>query len=242
MTLHKTWFISDIHLDENQPEIAQKFIDLLAAANDQIDAIYLLGDVFETWIGDDDNTSFHLKIKAALKSVTARGIKMYFMKGNRDFLIGQRFMRETGCELLPDEHKILLYGTPILLMHGDTLCTRDINYLKARKLAHNRFLQTLFLLLPLTIRKKIAEKMRKKSKIHTSMMQTEIMDVTQEAVEQVMKKHEVTTLIHGHTHKPAIHPFILSGKDAKRIVLGAWHDKGSKLIWEENGAYKLVEF
>lgn len=236
--LRKTLFISDLHLEEIRPEITQQFLQLLLNCQHGVDALYILGDLFETWIGDDDHCAFHQQIKQALKSAT-QYLPIYFLLGNRDFLIGKQFLHETGCQLLSDEQRIMLYGTPILLMHGDTLCTLDISYLKARSWLRNRFLQTLFLLLPLTFRKKIASKIREKSQRHTQSTDIEIMDVTQSEVVRVMQKHQVKFMIHGHTHRPDTHEFTLDCTHATRIVLGAWHERGHVLVWRQDGEKEL---
>ena len=152
----KTLFISDLHLSAEQPAMAELFIQSLTSAGNEVDAIYILGDLFETWIGDDDFSIFNQQIKKALFSVTQRGIPVYILHGNRDFLLGKRFLSETGCHLLPDESIVTVYDTPVLLMHGDTLCTRDITYLKSRRLMRNRLIQFLFLCLPLSWRQKLA--------------------------------------------------------------------------------------
>lgn len=240
-TKKTTLFISDLHLDENHPEITACFLRLLAACDASVDALYILGDMFEAWIGDDDHTPFHRQIIAALRSVTSKGIPVYFMYGNRDFLIGKEFLRETGCRLLPDEAKINLYGTPVLLMHGDTLCTQDLAYMKARKKARNILWQKLFLILPLSLRKRIANGMRMKSTAYTRTAPAEIMDVTQDEIQRVMRKHGVAFLIHGHTHKPAFHDFVLDQSNAQRIVLGAWHERGNVLIWDDSGKKQWQE-
>lgn len=237
----KTLFVSDLHLEENQPTITSEFLQLLENCDSSVDALYILGDLFEVWIGDDNKTPFHQKIIGALKAATQKGLPIYFMHGNRDFLIGKQFLHETGCELLPDEKKIILYGTPVLLMHGDTLCTHDVAYLKARKKGRNRFLQFLFLLLPLKKRQAIADKMRAKSSLHKQAMAMEIMDVTPHEVERVMQKHQVNVLIHGHTHRPAIHQFFIHDAAATRIVLAAWHHHGNVLIWDETGKKEMID-
>ena len=237
----KTFFISDLHLEEKEPQIAQQFLAFLENCEENVDALYILGDLFEAWIGDDDETPFHQNIIHALKTATQKKLPIFFMRGNRDFLIGKKFLQATGCQLLPDETKITLYGTPLLLMHGDTLCTQDVAYLKWRKKARNPILHTLlFLLLPLAIRRKIAHKMRRKSAQHTQSLKQEIMDVTQEEVERIMKKHAVTYLIHGHTHRPTIHHFSLEHAERIRVVLGAWHEKASVLAWDERGERELI--
>lgn len=233
----RTFLISDLHLDEDSPEIAQLFLNLLGKAH-EMDALYILGDLFETWIGDDDPLPFYRNIINALQKATKQGLPIYYLHGNRDFLIGKKFFQETGCQLLKDEEKIILYGTPVLLMHGDTLCTRDVKYLKARRRAKNPFLQYLFLSLPLFVRKRIAQNMRIRSKRHKKMIPHDIMDVTPAAVDTVMEKHQVNFLIHGHTHMPCIHPL---DNHKTRIVLAAWHKTGHALIWEQTGQKSLVD-
>jgi len=240
--LKKTIFISDLHLDESHPEITRGFLHLLQQCDSNVDALYILGDLFEVWIGDDNNSNFQDTIISALKSATDKGLRIYFMFGNRDFLIGKRFLNATGCELLPDEAKINLYSQQVLLMHGDTLCTRDVAYLKARKFAHNPLVQKLFLALPLSLRKYIACRLREKSMAHTSSAASDIMDVTQSEVERVMTSHNACYLIHGHTHQPAFHEFHLNHSPALRIVLGAWHERGNMLVWDQNGHKEWLEF
>lgn len=238
--LQKTVFISDLHLDENQPQITTQFLKLLQQTDQSIDAIYILGDLFEAWIGDDDVTSLHQQIMQALHSTTER-IPIYILHGNRDFLLGKKFFADTGCQFITDETKINLYGTDVLLMHGDTLCTRDLAYLKARKILRNTFVQKIFLLLPLSLRRKIATHMRAKSMAHTSKMSVDIMDVTHAEVVQVMQKHKVNYLIHGHTHRPAFHNLAVNNKPATRIVLGAWHERSNMLVWDELGNKEWIE-
>ena len=238
--IKKTLFISDLHLDQSHPTIAELFLNLLKSCDSSVDGLYILGDLFETWIGDDDDLPFHRHIIQALRAASQKGLPIYFAHGNRDFLIGIRFMRETGCQLLPEEKKINLYGTPVLLMHGDTLCTQDVAYLKWRKKTKNPILRTITLMLPLKIRSKMATGLRNKSKQHTQAVKKEIMDVTQAEVERVMQQHNVQTLIHGHTHRPAIHEFSLTNKPASRIVLAAWHEKGSVLVWDETGKKEVI--
>lgn len=237
----KTLFISDLHLAEHHPEITQQFYHLLANVDSQLDAIYILGDLFDAWIGDDEDTPFQREIISALRKATQKGLPIYFLWGNRDFFIGKKFLRETGCKKLRDEEKINLYGTPILLMHGDTLCTHDVMYLRARRISRIRFLQKLFLLLPLRLRKKIGDKARKKSQHVTQAKSPYIMDVVADTVEQSMSKHQVSYLIHGHTHRPGIHKFELNNNPAARFVLGAWHDGANGLIWYDTGEKRLIE-
>ncbi|MBX3708892.1 MAG: UDP-2,3-diacylglucosamine diphosphatase [Gammaproteobacteria bacterium] len=238
----RTIFISDLHLDESRPQIAQLFLTWLHTTDSCVDALYILGDLFEAWIGDDDNTLFHREIIHAIAKASQNGLPIYFVHGNRDFLIGKKFLCESGCKLLPDETEIQLYNMTVLIMHGDMLCTKDTSYLRARKLLRNCFLQKLFLFLPLSIRRKIANKLRKKSFKHTANTPMETMDVTQEEVETIMKKHHVQCLIHGHTHRPGFHHFSLNNLPASRVVLDAWHEHGNMLVWDEFGKKELIEF
>ena len=223
-------FISDLHLDSSYPAISELFLSFLRDNTKQNHSLYILGDFFETWIGDDDRSSFNQKIIDALKKATSQGLPIYIMHGNRDFLLGKKFLRATGCQLLADEHIVCLNNTPTLLMHGDTLCTEDKKYLKFRRKARCWLVQKLFLLKSLKKRQQLAATYREASKKHTSTMSEHIMDVTQAEVERVMKKHGVQHLIHGHTHREGIHHFELKGEAASRTVLGAWHEQGSALL------------
>lgn len=239
----KTLFISDLHINENRPDIVRCFLFFLSSLNEKlIDSLYILGDLFESWIGDDDLTETHSNIMQALKRVGEKGIPIYFIHGNRDFLIGPKFLNNSNVKLLPEEKVINLYDKPILLMHGDTLCTKDASYLKARRLLRNNLLQKLFLTLPLFLRRKIAHHLRKKSQQHTKIASLEVMDVDPKTVLDIMAKHQVHTLIHGHTHRPDIHLINNTIQKLNRIVLGAWHEKGNVLVWNENGEKKLLDF
>jgi len=227
------FFIADLHLDDSRPDIVSIFLKFLHQNVVHSKALYILGDFFETWIGDDHDTPLHHSIICALRNLRAQGTLIYIMRGNRDFLLGKQFMRQASCQLLPDEHVIFLGNQRTLLMHGDTLCTKDIKYLQFRKRAHNFFVQKLFLLKSLSKRKQIAQQARKMSYDHVSSTTPEIMDVTQEEVERVMTHHHVAHLIHGHTHRPEVHHFILHEKPATRTVLAPWHDHGSALRYDE---------
>src|SRR3989338_620425 len=160
-------FISDLHLQATEPQIAELFLQFLQQQASQAQALYILGDFFETWSGDDDQTSFHQTIQLALKTLTTH-VPVYIMHGNRDFLLGERFMATTGCQLLADPTKIQLFGVPTLLMHGDTLCTADIRYQRFRRLVRQNWLQKLFLLLPLSLRRGVAKRLRASSRRHVS--------------------------------------------------------------------------
>jgi len=227
MTTH---FISDLHLDPANPGITDCFLDFLANKVKEAERLYILGDLFEAWVGDDDENSLIHQVKTALRKLTDTGMPVFFMAGNRDFLIGKRFALDTGIQLLNDPHVIDLYGQKTLLMHGDTLCTDDVAYQKFRRKARNKLLQRLFLLLPLKKRQQIANSMRNTSKKHTQQVDTAIMDVNSDEVQRVIQHHQVDLLIHGHTHRPNTHSIDLNGKTAKRIVLSDWDSSGSVLI------------
>ncbi|KXI30395.1 UDP-2,3-diacylglucosamine diphosphatase [Paraglaciecola hydrolytica] len=224
-----TYFISDLHLSAQRPDISQCLFHFLTTQAVQAEALYVLGDLFEVWIGDDDNSEFNLSIAAAFKALANQGIPIYFIHGNRDFLIRQKFALQAGMTLLPEQCVIDLYGTPTLIMHGDELCTRDVVYQKFRRKARGWWWPRLMLSLPLALRRKIAENGRKTSKKNHAGLTMEIMDVSPEEVTKVMDRHQVNQLIHGHTHKPAIHQLDVNGQAAKRIVLGDWYDQGSIL-------------
>lgn len=234
-------FISDLHLEENNPYIADIFIKFLNDCLSNEATLYILGDFFEAWIGDDDLTPFNLKIIEALSKATRRGLPIYFTHGNRDFLIGKKFLKMTGCQLLPDEFVINNFGTPTLLMHGDTLCTEDVKYLKFRKKSRSWLFKFFMQLHTLKRRRAIAKNYREKSKEHTRQAPEYIMDVNQSEVERVMKKNQVLHLIHGHTHRPAVHRFEIDGQKATRTVLSAWHEGGNALICYEDGRQEFVD-
>jgi UDP-2,3-diacylglucosamine hydrolase len=232
-------FISDLHLEDSRPDITDIFFRFLQHDACKADALYILGDFFEAWIGDDNLTDFNRSVIAELNKATTAGLPIYIMHGNRDFLLSKRFLKATGCRLLPDEYIVDLAGTPTLLMHGDTLCTADVAYLKFRKTSRNWFMQQLFLLKSLKTRQGIAANMREKSKAYTSTAPEKLMDVSQEEVARVMSQYNVQHLIHGHTHRPAVHEFELHHKPATRTVLAPWHEHGSVLICDASGKQEV---
>ena len=238
----KTFFISDLHLCQEQPQITNIFLDFLKTKATEADALYILGDFFEVWVGDDDRNAFNQIIIQALRAFTDTGIPTYFMHGNRDYLIGKRFAKASGVQLLKEPTVINLYGSPILLLHGDSLCTLDIKHQKARKMMHNRFYQLITLSLPLKLRKHIAGRLRNTSKENKRQLENHIMDVTPDEVLRVMREAKVKTLIHGHTHRPAIHDIKIDDQDAQRIVLGAWHKQGNYLKIQADNTLDLVDF
>ncbi|MEG1467581.1 MAG: UDP-2,3-diacylglucosamine diphosphatase [Hafnia sp.] len=238
----RTLFIADLHLSEQEPAITAGFLRFLQRDAYQADALYILGDFFEYWIGDDDPQLLHREIATALRDLTASGIPCYFIHGNRDFLIGKRFAQECGMTLLPQEMLLTLYGHRILIMHGDTLCIDDTDYQRYRRKVHNPIIQTLFLWLPLRTRLNIAAKMRDRSQMTNGDKSDAIMDVNQQAVIEALERNQAEWLIHGHTHRPAIHDISMpNSKLAKRAVLGAWHYQGSMISVTPAGI-ELIEF
>jgi UDP-2,3-diacylglucosamine hydrolase len=224
-----TYFISDLHLSADREDINQCLFTFLSEQVPQADALYVLGDLFEVWIGDDDKNSFTLSIAKAFNALRQSGVPVYFIHGNRDFLIRERFAKQAGFKILPEQVVIDLYGEPTLIMHGDELCTKDIEYQNFRKKARSWWWPRIMLSLPLSMRRKLAKKGRETSKKKQSHLTAEIMDVTPEEVITYMQNFAVKKLIHGHTHRPAIHPLEISGQPAQRIVLGDWYDQGSIL-------------
>ncbi len=216
-----TLFISDLHLDKSRPLVTAAFERFMETFAPDCDALYILGDFFEVWVGDDDDCPFNLHIVDLLQNFTHNGGQLYFMVGNRDFLIGDDFAKRSGATLLEDPTVIDLYGTPTLLMHGDSLCTDDVEYMSFRQQARSPQWQEQLLSQPLSARREIARQLREQSQSMNSLKADDIMDVNQGEVGRVMSELEVSRLIHGHTHRPQIHGL----KDDKtRMVLGDWHD------------------
>ncbi|MFZ3617850.1 UDP-2,3-diacylglucosamine diphosphatase [Leclercia barmai] len=236
-----TLFIADLHLQTEEPAITAGFLRFLQGEARHADALYILGDLFEAWIGDDDPNPLHRDIASALKALVDSGVPCFFIHGNRDFLLGKRFARDCGMTLLAEETVLDLYGRKVLIMHGDTLCTDDTGYLAFRAKVHTPWIQTLFLALPLFIRSRIAAKMRAGSKAANSSKSMTIMDVNPQAVVSVMEKHHVQWLIHGHTHRPDVHHLTVNGEPAQRVVLGAWHTEGSMVKVTPEGV-ELIAF
>lgn len=231
-----TLFISDLHLDGSRPETTSLFLKFLELEARKASSLYILGDFFEVWIGDDDDDPHHAQVMDGLKTLTSLGVPVYFMHGNRDFLIGKRFAERTGVKLLADAKVVDLGGSPTLLMHGDTLCTDDLQYQRARRFMRNRLVQGIYMALPLSLRRRIAAYARAKSKADTATKAPYIMDVNQQTVESVMVRYGVRRLVHGHTHRPAVHHFkSADGKTMERVVLGDWYEQSSILRWDGKG-------
>jgi UDP-2,3-diacylglucosamine hydrolase len=239
----ETLFVADIHLDERYPALIEVFQNFLTRRVARSAGLYILGDLFEFWHGDDDSNPTYLEILHSLKKLTSSGVPIYFIPGNRDFLVGKKFAQQTGCLLLEDEVVVNLNKINILLMHGDNLCTNDVAYQKWKKWRlkpHNQYLQQLYLALPLCVRRFISNRVRQKSRQETQKKPREIMDVSQQTVEEIMQKYQVTYLIHGHTHRPDCHKFQLNQEVMHRFVVGAWNNKGNVLIF--NGEEFRLEY
>ena len=234
-------FISDLHLHATQPEVIAQAIDFLRGEARHAEHLYILGDLFEFWIGDDDPDPAYARIQDELKALTNSGVPCSVMHGNRDFLIGTRFEQRTGCKLISNGTKFSLYGEPVLLLHGDTLCTDDHSYQRLRRIVRNPLVQWMFNRLSVARREKIATRIRSGSQRHTQSAEPMIMDVNPHAVERTFLRFKVNTIIHGHTHRPAIHTHLLPDHaNGTRIVLGDWHTQGSVLRWSANGSHALV--
>lgn len=217
-------FISDLHLDAGDAEAVDRFVAFMDRDARSARELYILGDLFETWIGDDDDDARLTPIVGALQRLTSAGTACAVMHGNRDFLLGGRFCAATGCRLLPDYERIELGGQPVLLTHGDLLCTDDTRYLTLRGRLRSADWQRDFLAKSLPERREIALSLRQLSATEIAAKSEYIMDVNQAAVERTMRELGVTRLVHGHTHRPAVHRFMLDGQPAERLVLGAWHE------------------
>ena len=227
-------FVADIHLSPQRPTIVRAFLGFLNGRAQEAEALYILGDLFEAWIGDDDPSELASSIKTALAELGDKGVSVFIQRGNRDFTLGDRFVRETGATLLADEHIINDYGTQALLMHGDSLCTDDVEYQRFRKKSRHPIYLWCLVHLPLRVRQNIATSWRKKSAAANSNKASQIMDVNETAVSAVMSKHNAGTLVHGHTHRPDNHQL----GDNQRIVLGDWDKLGWCLTLDRDGFHQ----
>lgn len=228
-------FISDLHLCAERPQKLELFKQLLRGSARKAESLYILGDLFEAWAGDDDRTPPHDEIIRELTDYTQSGHKLFLMRGNRDYLMGRQFAQITGGQLLDDEFEIALNGEKVLLMHGDTLCTEDVKYQIFRRIINNVFSRNVFMYFPYALRTKIWHKIRHATKKSSQKKPETLVDVYQPTVEKKMKQHGVLSLIHGHTHRQGIHQFKINGQDAKRIVLGDWYQDDSILVSNEAG-------
>ncbi len=237
-----TLFISDLHLDSTRPAITKLFGEFVKGEAKQADALYLLGDLFETWVGDDDPSEIGATVATCLREVAEAGVPVYFIRGNRDFLLGSDYARRAGFRILPDPAVVMLYGKPVLLMHGDLLCTGDAAYQAFRAQTRNPAWQEQFLAQPLPARLAFAAQARAASQAHQSGMKQSgrgqfetLTDVAPETVEATFARFGIDTLIHGHTHRPAVHALRVAGRDCQRIVLGDWYEHGSVLRVDAQG-------
>lgn len=232
-------FVADLHLDAARPQATAAFLDLLGGVARDAGRLYVLGDLFEFWIGDDDDDPLAQAVGEGLAAYTARGNHCFLMPGNRDFLLGRGFARHTGVRLLDDPAIADMHGERVLLMHGDQLCTDDLAYQRHRRRMHNRLLQRLFLALPRQWRRAAGAEGRRRSRAHMAASAPRIMDVNETTVRNTMLRHDVRLLVHGHTHRSGVHHFDLAGRPATRIVLGDWYREASFLQWSRRG-YELL--
>jgi UDP-2,3-diacylglucosamine hydrolase len=228
--MSRSHFISDLHLSPDLPRVTRGFFSLLEKIRGA-DALYVLGDLFEAWVGDDNLDDYNQSVVEAFRTLSDSGTRLFFTHGNRDFLLGQGFATATGGTLLPDANKIDVHGEPVLIMHGDQLCTRDEKYMAFRAQSRDPAWQQMMLEKPLDQRLMIATMWRMQSKANNANKPENIMDVTPEDVVRVMAEAGVQTLLHGHTHRPQVHDIEVAGKPARRLVLGDWReDTGEAVI------------
>lgn len=229
--MSKTYFISDLHLSEERPDISGAFFTFLKQHIDcATDALYILGDFFEVWVGDDYQTPLTQQVASELNKLAQQGTAIYFVHGNRDFLLGKNYAATAGIQLLPEQSLIDLYGEKAVILHGDEMCTQDVEYQKFRKKSRGWWWPKLMLTLPLWYRQSVAKKARAKSKLSQQGKTQQILDVTDEAVLAMFEQFKVNLMIHGHTHRPNIHQYSTAQNTCKRIVLGDWYDQGSYLL------------
>jgi UDP-2,3-diacylglucosamine hydrolase len=231
-------FISDLHLAADRPNAVDLFLGFLGGRARSAEKLFILGDLFDSWIGDDDDTPMHRTLIDALSSLSQAGVACRLMHGNRDFLIGRRFARAAGCTLLRDPERILLDGERVLLMHGDLLCTDDVAYQRFRRKVRNPLVQRLFLWKSLAARRQIAAKYRAKSGEAMATKTAEIMDANQQEVIRRMRHAKAQRLVHGHTHRPADHQLLVDGVDAKRHVLADWSEERGEVLVHAGGQWQ----
>jgi UDP-2,3-diacylglucosamine hydrolase len=238
-----TLFISDLHLDASRPAATDAFLKFLREEAPAAQKLYILGDLFEAWIGDDDPNPHHQKVTAALAQLKESNTPCYFIPGNRDFMVGKRFLAAANMILLPDPTLIYVGGESVQISHGDIYCTDDLSYQRYRRFVHHPLSMRIYHALPFFIRRKIIDTARGQSQTSTQTKSSVIMDVNQHAVEASLRENRVNILLHGHTHRPAIHEFESAGEQMKRIVLGDWYQSGSVLHWDEAGPnLRTLEF
>ena len=228
-------FISDLHLQAAAPDITARCLAFLQSGARQADALYVLGDLFEAYLGDDEQPAWREPLLAAFRSLAASGTALYFLPGNRDFLLGAAFARRAGGEALADPFELVLHGTRILVTHGDALCTDDVPYQTLRATVRDPRWQAAALALPLATRQAFATAARTGSQQHTAQQPAMLMDVNAAAVQQVLRASGCSVLLHGHTHRPGQHALSVDGRACQRIVLGDWYTQASVLAWDATG-------
>lgn len=240
--MDETLFISDLHLSDKRPDTVQLFLHFLAQRAPHAHTLYILGDLFDVWIGDDLDSPPIPQIKQALQTLSVSGTQVRLMHGNRDFLIGERFCHETGIELLQDPTLIDLQGIPTLLMHGDLLCSDDLAYQAFRQQIRDANFIQQFLSLPIPERIRTAAEYRARSGEANSIKPDEIMDVNQQTVASYLQTYKARRLIHGHTHRPDLHCFTLDGKEARRYVLAEWHEGQAEILSVSEEGWRVEGF
>lgn len=233
-----TYFISDVHLSPDLPRVTAGLLELLRQLHGSAEALYVLGDLFEAWVGDDNSNDYNQQIIDAFASLSAHGTALYFVHGNRDFLLGSQFVHSCRGYLLPERQVIDCYGTSVLVEHGDALCTHDTRYMAFRQQSRSAEWQAGMLAKPLAERLQIAELWRAQSRMMNSNKPENIMDVADEAVDSELRTHAARVLLHGHTHRPAIHEFAVDGQAVRRVVLGDWQEEAGRAmigVADENG-------
>lgn len=228
-------FVSDLHLDAASPQAVEAFLGLLAGEARGAQALYILGDLFESWIGDDDPDPVRSRVCAALRALAAGGVPIFALHGNRDFLLGPGFEARSGCRLLPDPVITEIHGTRVLLTHGDLLCTGDAAYQELRSTVRGEPFRRRVAALSLAQRELLASAARAGSRAHTSTVHADIMDVDTGAIAALVRATKVECIVHGHTHRPAVHDSVLEGRPLRRIVLDAWYESGGMLRWDASG-------
>ncbi len=236
------YFISDLHLNLQQPAMTAGFLNYLKSLNDA-ERLYILGDFFEAWIGDDVSTPLNDAVEQGLKALSDSGCKLFIMHGNRDFLIGDAFCQRTGATLIDENTVIQLGDQQVLLLHGDHLCLDDVEYQKVRLMLRNPVWQADFLSKTIPERIEFAKQARDQSKASGQMKADDIMDVTQSAVDEALNQSNTRIMIHGHTHRPKVHEWELDGQQRQRWVLGDWSEsQGWQIRWTESDGLQLSQF
>jgi len=235
-----TLFVSDLHLDAERPDITSLFLRFLDEEAHHADALFILGDLFEAWVGDDDDAALATTVADGLKRLAERGVPVRFIRGNRDFLLGHAYAERSGFDILPDPCVVLLYDEPVLLLHGDLLCTDDTGYVAVRRQVRDPAWQHGLLMRSLDERRAFARQARSDSASHQTSIALDIGDATASAVESTFRRFDVSRMIHGHTHRPAVHDISLNQRMHQRIVLGDWYTQGSVLHWHSDGTFKLA--